>query len=43
MNQFGSVGAVRAAQPEALAQTPGVGDKLAGEIYAWFRREETPE
>ena len=24
----------------ALAQTPGVGPRLAGEIYAWFRREE---
>ena len=43
MNQFGSVGAVRAAEPEALAQTPGVGDKLAAEIYAWFRREEAGE
>ena len=43
MSQFGSVGAVRAAQPEALAQTPGVGDKLAAEIYNWFRREEAAE
>ena len=40
MARFGSVAAVRAADPDALAQTPGVGPKLAQTIYAWFRQEE---
>ena len=40
MARFGSVAAVRAAEPDALAQTPGVGPKLAQTIYAWFRQEE---
>ncbi len=36
--QFGSVGAVREANVDELAQTPGVGRKLAGDIYGWLRQ-----
>ena len=41
MARFGSVAAVRAADPDALAQTPGVGPKLAEAIYAYLH--ETAE
>ena len=42
-DRFGSVGAVRQADAAALAQTPGIGPKLAEEIYAWFRQGDGPE
>ena len=37
--QFKSVGAVREATPEQLAQTPGVGKAMAQTIYRYFHPE----
>ena len=42
MKQFKSVGAVAAATPEQLAQTPGVGPVLAQTVYGYFHPDAAP-
>lgn len=38
LKSFGTISKIREATPEHIAQVEGVGKKLAGEIYDWFRK-----
>ncbi|MBR6727751.1 MAG: excinuclease ABC subunit UvrC [Clostridia bacterium] len=43
LSHFGGLAAVKAADEKTLAEAPGIGPVLAGEIYRYFRQKEEPK